>query len=320
MNRKVKNPMKRRILASTLLSLAVAGAAFIGSPAQAAPRLHPNGAIIALVPAHVPSQSPKIRLFRMFYWSDGVKVEALVSEPKKPGRYGLILLCHGGFEAPTPIEHATSPTTLADLAHASPDAVMVAPQYRGYADSQGTVRGILGDTQDANNAIVASLTLPRVRNGKIGLFGTSMGGGVVLMLNGMRRDIAYVVATSPFVGWTTWGRWTVNHPGNALAVSHWRTATTVYHSTNPEAPTFRRRSPDITRMSAPVLLLQGTGDTEVVWQTVAAFYRGLQHAHKQAEFVLIPHGTHGLHGRYQAQADRAIQQFLRRVASGWHHH
>ena len=52
-----------------------------------------------------------------------------------------------------PIEHAPSPTTLADLAHASPDSVMVAPRYRGYADSQGTVRGILGDTEDANNAI-----------------------------------------------------------------------------------------------------------------------------------------------------------------------
>lgn len=73
-------------------------------------------------------------------------------------------------------------------------------------------------------------------------------------------------------------------------------------------------------MSAPVLLLQGTGDTEVVWQTVAAFYRHLQRAHKQAEFVLIPHGTHGLHGLYQAQADQAIQQFMRRVAAGWHHH
>ncbi len=219
-----------------------------------------------------------------------------------------------------PIEHAPSPTTLADLAHASPDSVMVAPQYRGYADSQGTVRGILGDTEDANSATTASFTLPRVRNGKIGLFGNSMGGGVVLMLNGMRRDIAYVVATSPFIGWTTWGRWTGRHPSNALAMSRWRKATTAYHSTNPESLTFRRRSPDIARMSAPVLLLQGTGDTEVVWQTVAAFYRHLQRAHKQAEFVLIPHGTHGLHGLYQAQADRAIQQFMRRVAAGWHNH
>lgn len=313
--------MNMRILIPTLLSVTIAGAPFIGAATQASSLpAHVNGKIIALKPVHVPNQSPAIQLFQMFYWSQGVKVEALVSEPKKPGRYRLVLLCHGGWEAPVPIAHAANTYTLAELAHTSSEIVLVAPQYRGYADSQGTVRGILGDTEDANNAITAALTLPRVRDEKIGLFGTSMGGGVALMLNGMRRDIAYVVATSPFVGWTTWGRWTVDHPGNVLAESHWLKATVAYHATNPEAPAFRRRSPAIARMSAPVLLLQGTGDKAVVWQTVAAFYRQLQRDHKEAEFVLIPHGTHGLLGAYQARAARATRQFMRRIASGWNRH
>lgn len=145
-----------------------------------------------------------------------------------------------------------------------------------------------------------------------------MGGGVVLMLAGERKDIRSVVALSPFVGWSTWGQWAKRHPNNARAVTLWGMAMNSYGSSNPRAAVYQQRSPVISRIMAPVLLLQGTADQEVVWQTVRSFYQQMRAAKKPARFVLIPGGHHGLHGIHQTQATQAVQSFYRWVATQGH--
>jgi dienelactone hydrolase len=67
-----------------------------------------------------------------------------------------------------------------------------------------------------------------------------MGGGVALRTASERQDVKAVVAVSPFVGWDT--------------IIHWLLDRIPYIQT-------------------PVLLLQGTGDDFILWQTVQEMTR-----------------------------------------------
>jgi hypothetical protein len=80
-----------------------AGFAAVGTgPAHAATDQEPvpgrNGQVVSLTQLHFPSYcaNPNTRVYRMFYWSDGYELEAYVSEPKRPGKYPVVELLHGG--------------------------------------------------------------------------------------------------------------------------------------------------------------------------------------------------------------------------------
>jgi len=88
----------------------------------------------------------------MFYWSNGVPVEALLTEPSKAGKYPLLVNLHGG--APWRSSYSSfgyTAKTVAYLADAS--TVMLYPEYEGYMESSGTIHGIKTDTRDVVNAI-----------------------------------------------------------------------------------------------------------------------------------------------------------------------
>jgi ABC-type Fe3+-hydroxamate transport system substrate-binding protein len=53
-----------------------------------------DGAIISMEAVVVPEQNPEIILYQMFYWSEGVKAEAYITVPKKPGKYPLVIKAH----------------------------------------------------------------------------------------------------------------------------------------------------------------------------------------------------------------------------------
>ncbi|WP_206919745.1 alpha/beta hydrolase family protein [Alicyclobacillus suci] len=178
---------------------------------------------------------------------------------------------------------------------ASSTFIQVVPEYRGYDDSDGTVPGLDGETLDTNNAIKAVESHYHVKPDHIDLLGTSMGGAVVLKLASERTDIHSVLAVSPFVGWDSMGEWAKNNLKNPAASKWYNDMTTVYGPFKPSTPKYQAVSIDYTKIHAPTLLLQGTADPTVPWQSVQFFYNELKQANKNAHLILVPGAGHGVH-------------------------
>lgn len=76
------------------------------------------------------------------------------------------------------------------------------------------------------------------------------------------------------------------------------------------------QSPDshLARITAPVLLLQGSADPHAIWQATRELANKLAHAGKTVKFVLYPGGHHGLHtAPYQAESNDQIFTWFARA-------
>lgn len=250
--------------------------------------------------------------YDILYWSNGVEVEALLTEPTKPGHYPLLVNLHGGYYTPG----VTSTTSIGyteqqAAAYETPDTVVLFPEYQGYMKSQGIIRGISGDLSDIENAITVAKSLHEVANNDTYVLGYSLGGGLALMTADVDSEVRAVVAVSPLVGlndFVTWAKQNVK-PG-----SHWYgalQAVEASYGNQPGSTAYNEMSPDINKINAPVLLLQGTADDEIPWQTVQMFYRQMKQAKKNVKLVLYPSGQHGLHVTYALQSNQEIRSWFK---------
>jgi alpha-beta hydrolase superfamily lysophospholipase len=63
-------------------------------------------------------------------------------------------------------------------------------------------------------------------------------------------------------------------------------------------PKFKPVSVDYQKIHVPTLLLQGTGDNTVAWQTVQLLYNDMKQTNSHVKFDLIPGGNHGLKNKH----------------------
>lgn len=266
------------------------------TPTKPATRNQTDGTIASMTPitdfqAQIGSD---VKLYKMFYWSHGLKIEAFLTEPSKLGKYPLFVNLHGGaawLEGTSTFGYSAQ--TVAALAN--PSMVMVYPEYEGYMASQGLVHGMKNDTLDVLNAISAAESLGEVSQNDTYLLGYSLGGGLALMTAAADHDVKAVVSVSPFVGlndFVSWAKTNAKH--DSIFYGQLRAIEESYGS-NVRSVTYNERSPDITKIDAPVLLLQGTADQHVPWQTVRTFTDQMKSAHKVVKLVIYPNGHHGLH-------------------------
>jgi dipeptidyl aminopeptidase/acylaminoacyl peptidase len=276
-----------------------------------------NGTIVSKELVEVPGQNPKINIYKIFYISEGSKVEAFLSEPKESGKYPLHVTLHGGFayEIPNKTHETYNGVQAEYLKDAPENMVRIAPQYRGYMGSDGTVQGLAGNTADTQNAIKAAKSWGNVMPDSIYLTGTSMGGGVALRTASERKDVKAVVAVSPFVGWDTIIFWMDNHPKENSdyiltkerdLANFWKSYFKDHPGTDRENSLLDR----VTDIQAPVLFLQGTGDDRVVWQTVQEFSEQMKEKNKNVKLILYPGGAHGLKDQYQKESNKEIASWL----------
>ncbi|MBA2939726.1 alpha/beta fold hydrolase [Paenibacillus sp. CGMCC 1.16610] len=281
-----------------------------GSPSEE------DGIIVSKELVDVAGQNPKINIYKIFYISDGTKVEAFLSEPKESGKYPLHVTLHGGWAYERPNKtHDSFGFQAESLKNVPENVVRIAPQYRGYMGSDGSVQGLAGNTLDTRNAIKAAMSWGNVLPDSIFLTGASMGGGVALRTASERKDIKAVVAVSPFVGWDTIIQWMDNNtdgvwPDNVQKERKLANEYKDIFSKNPgkeKENSLLDRIPDI---QAPVLLLQGTADESVVWQTVQEFANRMKERNKTIKLILYPNGGHGLKDQYQSETSKEIDSWL----------
>jgi dipeptidyl aminopeptidase/acylaminoacyl peptidase len=273
-----------------------------------------DGAIVSKQLVHVDGQNPNIYIYKIFYISQGVKVEAILTEPKIPSHYPLFVNLHGGYAVANPnMTHSyLAGYTPEMVSHMSDQMITIAPEYRGYYESEGTVQDLLGCTIDTENAIKAAGSVGNVNQDQLYLLGYSLGGGVSLMIASERKDVRAVVAVSPFVGYDEYVKWFSKHPDATTEaertfkpmVQNWKA---LMETPDNKQESMMSRIPNI---QAPVLLLQGTGDKNVIWQTVSQFADDLKNAHKSVKLVIYPGGQHGLHDQNEAASSSEMRDWF----------
>jgi alpha-beta hydrolase superfamily lysophospholipase len=135
------------------------------------------------------------------------------------------------------------------------------------------------------------------------------------------HHVKAVVAVSPFVGLTDVASWAGAHPTLALQgdVFGQLARISAAYGQAIHSAAYRERSPDASRITAPVLLLQGTADHHVAWQTVLLFAHQMEAAHRTVKLVLYPGGHHGRYSaKSNAQIDRWFARYGLRLNFGGH--
>lgn len=263
-----------------------------------------------MTPITVPHTNSLLKTYRMMYWSQGTKTAAYVAAPEKPGSYKFFVSCHGGYIVPLKQSHLVAFSTPEQsailmnqnlLEKAPPGIITLLPMYQGYDTSEGTIHDLNSDTIDTENGIKAvksyfnsNTKLPNIEEGMIWLEGESLGGGVALKLASERHDITSLVAISPFVGWDIYGNFLKKHQKISTDKNTLESAIQAYGPFDPKSKAYQQESIDYSKINTPVLLMQGTADKVVPWQTVQTLYKKMKADHQNVTFDLIKGGNHGL--------------------------
>lgn len=257
---------------------------------------HPDGELISLRTISVPHTSQYVSTFKMMYWSHNTKTEAFLAAPKYAGMYPLFMSLHGGADTAYPVHHYSSPAGADTLEYAGSKFLTLVPEYRGYAGSDGTIPNLQGEVSDVDNAVKAlASTVYSIEPNHIYLEGTSMGGAVALQLAAQRTDVRSVIVVSPFVGWNIVGPWaTANRSKNTIASTMYQVMEANFGSYSNSNLKFAPVSVDYQKIHVPTLILQGTRDMHVAWQTVQLLYKDMKRTDPHVKFELSPGGNHGL--------------------------
>jgi dipeptidyl aminopeptidase/acylaminoacyl peptidase len=115
-----------------------------------------------------------VDFYRITYKSDGLKVIALMAEPKSPGKYPCIISNRGGNRDQSKWNSISIPYFLGQMA--SWNYVVIGSQYRGNDGGEGKEEFGGKDVNDVINLIPVLEKLPKADTSRIGIDGTSRGG------------------------------------------------------------------------------------------------------------------------------------------------
>lgn len=155
-----------------------------GQPVSTAPSAvhhYANGQILSK--QSLPTGNVMAKVFAITYWSQGHRVDAAYSEPRKPGQYPLLIVLHGGFLGHPEVRHAVAPELGGGTAAATAENWasgyydILYPLYQGYGGSTGTVRGLHTNMENTLDAVRAVTSLGEVNTHRLYVLGVSMGGG-----------------------------------------------------------------------------------------------------------------------------------------------
>ena len=247
---------------------------------------------------------PNYNRFIVSYLSDGLKLEALLTVPRgpKPATGWPVIIFNHGYIDPkyyTPTGNYVAHVDI--LARAG--YIVLKPDYRGHAKSQGEANGGYSSPDyiiDDLNALASIKRYADADPNRIGMFGHSMGGHVTLGAMVISHDIkagviwAGVVASYPDL----LADWFATPPATlSPGATNWRDMFVQQFGAPAANPDFWSSISPISYvkdLSGPLQLHHGTKDTDVPYQFSVNLDRAVQAAGKTVEFYTYPGADHNL--------------------------
>ncbi len=247
--------------------------------------------------------------YAVSYRSGDLLVTGVLDAPTRPGRHPLVVVAHGWSD---PADY-TSGSMLERERRLLAENGFAALQidYRNHAgsthESVGVVPRPLGYPEDLVNAVraVERARLPFVDTGRVGLFGRSMGGGVVLNALAARPDLAdaaFLYAPVSSSAADNYARWVRDDRPLDARVE-------AAYGTPASRPRLWREASSrsyLGRLDLPVLIAHGIDDETcpVVWSRATA--EALREAGDDVELVEYPGEGHRFDRAWPAMMHRAI--------------
>jgi dipeptidyl aminopeptidase/acylaminoacyl peptidase len=202
--------------------------------------------------------------------------------------------------------------------------IVIRPDYRGHADSEGVASGAYGSPDyvvDVLNAVASIRRFPAADPDRIGMWGHSMGGYITLRSMVIDPEVkagviwAGVVASYPDL-LTRWRRTPVasGTPTGTPSLRGWRGSLfSVYGSPeqNPEFFASISANSYLSELSGPIQLHHGTADTSVPVEFSEILYDQLTRAGVAAELYLYEGADHNLSQPFTTAMLRTIEFFNR---------
>jgi dipeptidyl aminopeptidase/acylaminoacyl peptidase len=135
-----------------------------------------------------PSPNPRIELFIITYWCQGLKIKGLLAEPKEEGKYDGFLYLRGG------IKNVGKVRVGRIVQFASEGFVVMAPFYRGNQGGEGNEDFAGEDRFDAIAAHTILKQHPKVNHDRIHVFGFSRGGVMALFTGVLSKEVRSIVS------------------------------------------------------------------------------------------------------------------------------
>ncbi len=136
----------------------------------------------------------EVEIFSMAYYSDSLLVSGFMVQPKKPGKYPVIVFNRGGNQELGRLLVATAVEVMAPFA--AEGFVVVASNYRGNSGSEGKEEFGGADVRDNINLITHLHEIEKADTNNINLLGISRGGMMnYLTLKNYKGDKIRSVAT-----------------------------------------------------------------------------------------------------------------------------
>ncbi len=267
---------------------------------------HADGTPISLTPVkHVHFAYfilPGERVYRLFYWSGGRRVEAYLDVPpgigpNPGGAFDLLVSLHGGEVFPEPFHYKGFPTVTAQVAanEAWSQDLVFLPNYRGYGGSPGPVGGAYDSYIDTVNGLKAlgELRGLRIAPRATYLEGASLGGYVAMRLAAQDPNVRAMVLDSPYPGATLTMRWFLSQSTGTLDGTDlsFETGLLRHYGADIGAPIWARRSVPFQDVRVPTLLIAGTKDPILPAALERLTFTGLmaQNPNDQLEFFPTGH-------------------------------
>lgn len=255
------------------------------------------------------------------YLSEGLKINALMTVPfgnPPDGGWPVVVFNHGYI--PPDVYRPTERYIAYVDGFARNGYIVLRPDYRGHADSEGEARGAYSRpdyTIDVLNAVASIQRHPLANPERIGMWGHSMGGHITLRVMVTTRAVkagviwAGVVASYPDLMY----RWRATPPASlSRAARGWRAEFVELYGdpeTNPEFWASISPISFVADLSGPLQLHHGEMDESVPLAFSESLYQAALAAGKEVGFYAYPGNDHNLSQSFSVAMQRSIDFFDR---------
>ncbi len=240
-----------------------------------------NGDIVSMA---LYAQTNATNYYRITYMSDGLRINAFMTEPRREGTFPALIYNRGGNR------NVGALKGFEFIPFAEAGFVVIASQYRGGGGSEGADQLGGADVNDILNIIPLLQSRPNVDMNRIAMFGSSRGALMTyIALRKLGGTIKVAATTSGLADLFMWAKERPDLEGGAYLEL-------VGANTRSNPAAFRERSATYWagEIRTPLLLIHGDADSDVSVEQSRALYNRLRAAGRTVQLMIIAGGTHGL--------------------------